>query len=97
MVKVIFEFIVSVPATVAFVVAVIVISSSSVCAFVLNNPPLRKLPLFASGGTTVPCASPRYCTKIFPVPLDGAAENVKVVPSGIVYAAVSCKHHQPKP
>ena len=66
---------------VAFVVAVIVMSSSSDCAFVLNNPPLRKFPLFASGGTTVPCASPRYCTNIFPVPLDGAAENVNVVPS----------------
>ena len=53
MVKVIFEFIVSVPATVAFVVAVIVMSSSSVCAFVLNNPPPLILPLFSAAGVIV--------------------------------------------
>ena len=77
------------PVTCAFVVAVIVISSSKVCALVLNNPPLKKLPLNSSAGVTFPPARSRKFTNMFAVPVEGAAEKVKVEPSGTVYAELS--------
>ena len=48
------------------------------------------MPLFSAAGVTVPVCGAKKFTKIFAVPELGAAVNVKVVPSGMVYADVSC-------
>ena len=68
------------PVAVAFSVASIVVSTSTVCELTLNIPPFLKFLLFASGGTTEPSVTPRKLTKIFPVPDDGASEKTRLVP-----------------
>ena len=68
----------------------IVVLAVKFCALVLNKPPALKLPLFSAAGVTVPVCGAKKFTKIFAVPELGAAVNVKVVPSGMVYADVSC-------
>ena len=77
------------PVTFAFSVARIVMFVSRACELVRNMPPFLKLPLNSDVGVTVQAAKSRKYTNILPVPLDGAAENVSVEPSGTVYAALS--------
>ena len=84
MVNVMLLFTVSVPVTCAFSVASIVMFVSKACALVLNIPPFLKLPLNSLVGVIVPAANSRKYTKILFVPLEGAAENVNVEPSGTV-------------
>ena len=72
------------PVAVAFSVASIVVSTSTVCELTLNIPPFLKLPLFCVGIVILVSVAPRYITKILPVPLDGASVNVRLVPLGTV-------------